>query len=244
MRRWCIPFHDLSRRSDPILTDDDAPCPAYHPSPAAFYLTLTLALGHAASLDGLVARGWCRLGLSRAAEAADGMRESAIEPRAGADEPTVVCDGVCKSYGATRALRGVSLALRAGEVSSLLGPNGAGKSTLVRVLSASAAPDRGSVRVYGVDVGAQPAAARARLGLCLQGDDALFDALSVGEHLALYFGLKRRDADDGRAVRIPERERLLSMFRLRGRADAVVGALSGGQRRKLSVALALCGGSR
>lgn len=93
---------------------------------------------------------------------------------------------IAKSFGAVRALRGVSFDLRPGEVHALLGENGAGKSTLIKVITGAHAPDSGSIEVAGGEVsGLNPREAHRRGIACIYQQPALFPDLSVAENIAL-----------------------------------------------------------
>src|SRR6267154_1609385 len=93
---------------------------------------------------------------------------------------------VAKSFGAVRALKGVSFDLQAGEVHALLGENGAGKSTLIKVMTGAHAPDSGSVEVLGEAVSHLTPAKAHALGIaCIYQQPALFPDLSVAENIAL-----------------------------------------------------------
>jgi ABC-2 type transport system ATP-binding protein len=134
----------------------------------------------------------------------------------------------------TPALDGVTLAVAPGEILGLLGPNGAGKSTLVGCATTTVVPTAGRVVVAGVDVAADPVAAKRRLGVVAQ-HNTLDRQVSVFENLYLhcrYYGIARRDA----ACRATS---LLEAFGLADRATASVWSLSGGQARRLQVARAL-----
>src|SRR5438128_1899015 len=93
---------------------------------------------------------------------------------------------VTKSFGAVRALKGVSFDLRAGEVHALLGENGAGKSTLIRVITGAHSPDGGKIEIAGQPVRHLTPAAAHRLGIaCIYQQPALFPDLTVAENIAL-----------------------------------------------------------
>jgi ABC-2 type transport system ATP-binding protein len=139
-----------------------------------------------------------------------------------------------KSYGSTRALRGVSFCVPAGSVLGVLGPNGAGKTTAVRILTTLALPDRGSGRVAGYDVVTQAAAVRRSIGVTAQ-DATLDEALTGRQNIVMVgelSGLRRRDAK----VRALE---LLERFELVDAADRVMKGYSGGMRRRLDLAASL-----
>ncbi len=142
--------------------------------------------------------------------------------------------GVAKNFGPVMALGGVDLTIPAGTITALLGPNGAGKTTLVRIIATLTKPDRGQVRVLGIDVVQAPAQARARIGLTGQ-YVGLDDALNGRDNLMLIgrlAGLDRRAAQT-RAVELAE---LLGVADALGRA---VRTYSGGMRRRLDLAASL-----
>jgi len=140
--------------------------------------------------------------------------------------------GVHKRFGAVHALRGVSLAVEAGEFFGLLGPNGAGKTTLISALGGLVRPDTGSLAVAGHDVERDYRPARRALGIVPQ--EIVFDPFfTVRETLELqsgYFGLRRN------AAWIDE---LIERLALGPKADANMRSLSGGMKRRVMVAQAL-----
>ena len=141
-----------------------------------------------------------------------------------------------KSFGTTRALDGVDLAVRRGTVLGLLGPNGSGKTTTVRVLATLLRPDSGRARVLGHDVVAEPEAVRARIGLTGQ-YAAVDEALSGTDNIVLVarlLGLSRREA----RIRAAE---LIARFGLADAAGRRVRTYSGGMRRRLDLAVSLVG---
>src|SRR5437588_4012430 len=100
--------------------------------------------------------------------------------------PLLELDGVAKSFGAVRALKGVSFALAAGEVHALVGENGAGKSTLIKVITGAHAPDLGEIEVLGRTVHElDPVRARAIGIAAIYQQPALFPDLTVAENIAL-----------------------------------------------------------
>jgi ABC-2 type transport system ATP-binding protein len=141
--------------------------------------------------------------------------------------------GLRKSYGSVRAVRDVSFSVRRGEIVALLGPNGAGKTTTLEVLEGFRARDGGAVEVLGLDPGDKPAARELRelTGLVLQ-DIAVEPYLTTRETIARQAGYYRAP----RAV--PE---VISLVGLAGLERRKVKVLSGGQKRRLDLALGLVG---
>ena len=157
------------------------------------------------------------------------------EPTAGPGAGTVAAQGVSRSFGAKRALDGVSLSVQAGEIHALIGPNGAGKTTLLRVLTGLVAPDEGDVSVLGVDPGTGSRSLRRRVGLIPSGDRSFYLRISGLENLMFFarlHGLRRREAH-AQARRALEEVDLLDAGRLR------VNAYSHGMQKRLSIARAL-----
>jgi ABC-2 type transport system ATP-binding protein len=140
-------------------------------------------------------------------------------------------EGLRKAYGAREALRGLSFSVGRGEVFGLLGPNGAGKTTTVEILEGYRARTAGAVRVLGHDPGARPEALRARVGIVLQGA-GIYPHLAVREVVAHWAALYPAP----RAV-----QETLELVGLSEAADRRTRVLSGGQRRRLDLALALVG---
>src|SRR5437868_11864438 len=95
-------------------------------------------------------------------------------------------DSIAKSFGAVRALKGVSFSLEAGEVHALLGENGAGKSTLIKVITGAHQPDSGTIAIDGQILPRLTPSLAHRLGIvCIYQQPALFPDLSVAENIAL-----------------------------------------------------------
>src|ERR1700690_4135938 len=102
------------------------------------------------------------------------------------DAPLLQLSSGTKSFGAVRALKGVSFDLQAGEVHALLGENGAGKSTLIKVITGAHQPDGGGIEVAGKSVAQLTPAAARQLGIaCIYQQPALFPDLTVAENIAL-----------------------------------------------------------
>ena len=100
--------------------------------------------------------------------------------------PLLQLTSVTKSFGAVRALKGVSFDLRAGEVHALLGENGAGKSTLIKVITGAHQPDGGAIEINGERVAQLTPSAAHKLGIaCIYQQPALFPDLTVAENIAL-----------------------------------------------------------
>src|SRR3954471_3785647 len=93
---------------------------------------------------------------------------------------------IAKSFGAVRALKGVSFDLKAGEIHALLGENGAGKSTLIKIITGAHQPDSGTIQIDGQSVGRLSPAIARKLGIaCIYQQPALFPDLSVAENIGL-----------------------------------------------------------
>jgi ABC-2 type transport system ATP-binding protein len=139
--------------------------------------------------------------------------------------------GLRKSYGELTALDGVDLTVRRGEVLALLGPNGAGKTTMVEILEGHRKADAGHVSVLGYDPGKRERAFRDRVGIVLQ-EGGLDPTIKVREAVELYGAAyaQPRPADE-----------LLGLVGLGDRGDYRAADLSGGQRRRLDLALGLVG---
>ena len=142
------------------------------------------------------------------------------------DEDAVIVDGAVKSFGSIRALDGVSLRVRAGEIYGLLGPNGSGKTTLIRSLVGLVVLDSGSVSVLGhrmPDLGVL-----SSVGYMTQAA-ALYPELSVEENLAFFAAISGGGGVD----------EALDFVDLKARRRSVVSTLSGGMRQRVSLACAL-----
>ena len=139
--------------------------------------------------------------------------------------------GLRKSYDGFEAVRGIDFELRAGEVFGLLGPNGAGKTTTVEILVGYRRRDAGDVTVLGADPERSGRIWRGRIGVVPQTGD-LFPNLSVLEHLELFAGYYEEPR--------PPRE-VLTLVGLEEKAGAKSRTLSGGQRRRLDLGVALVG---
>ncbi|WP_432955359.1 ABC transporter ATP-binding protein [Micromonospora haikouensis] len=147
------------------------------------------------------------------------------------DELAISVRGLRKAYGDNVAVAGVDLDVRRGEVFALLGPNGAGKTTTVEILEGYRRRDSGEIRVLGNDPADPTPGWRSRVGIVLQGTGE-FDELTVGEVVRHFSGFYP-DADD--PAKVVER------VGLGAKAKARTHTLSGGQKRRLDVALGIIG---
>ncbi|HCU97027.1 MAG TPA: ABC transporter ATP-binding protein [Actinobacteria bacterium] len=145
--------------------------------------------------------------------------------------PAIVVAGLRKDYGKLHAVDGVSFQVRRGEIYALLGPNGAGKTSTVEILEGHRRRSGGEVRVLGFDPGAGDRHLRERVGIVLQ-SGGIDSELSVKEMVSLYAGFYARPRDVAETI---EQVGLTSKRRARART------LSGGQMRRLDLALALIG---
>ncbi|HEV7664569.1 MAG TPA: ABC transporter ATP-binding protein [Chloroflexota bacterium] len=151
-----------------------------------------------------------------------------------AASPTIRASGLTKRFGKLTAVSDVSLEVGAGEVFGFLGPNGAGKTTTIRMLSGLVRPTSGSALVAGYDVSAAPLEVKRRVGYLAE-TPYLYPKLTGREFLAFMGGLY-----DVRSSLARQRaERLLSLFELGDKADALVETYSHGMRQKLALAGAL-----
>ena len=151
--------------------------------------------------------------------------------RAPASVPAIEVDGLVKEYGNLRAVSDVSFHVASGEVYGLLGENGAGKSTTVEILEGHRTPTAGTARVLGSDPALGNRELRDRIGIVLQ-SSGMETKLSVRETLTLYRSCYRRS----RSV-----EECLGLVGLTEAADQRIETLSGGQRRRLDLAVGIVG---
>jgi len=137
------------------------------------------------------------------------------------------------------AVRGISLGIPAGECFGLLGINGAGKTTTLSILSGEFHPSAGRACVAGVDLLRYPHRVRRLIGYCPQ-FDALFDVMTGRQHLELYARIKGVPEDEVSAI-VQQKIEQMDLVKYCERA---AGGYSGGNKRKLSVAIAMIGGPR
>jgi ABC-2 type transport system ATP-binding protein len=168
--------------------------------------------------------------LTNSLDAAVAQRRAASSPHSPGDL-VISIRALRKRYGDHEAVRGIDLDVRRGEIFAFLGPNGAGKTTTVEILEGFRQASDGQVQVLGANPWHAPSAWRERIGIVLQGSEAE-PSLTVRECLCLYAGYYRapRQVDE-----------TLTLLGLNEQAEERASALSGGQRRRLDVALALVG---
>jgi lipooligosaccharide transport system ATP-binding protein len=149
-------------------------------------------------------------------------------------EPQLLCSHLTKRFGNTTVVDDLSFELHAGECLGVIGPNGAGKTTTFRMCLGLSTADSGSISVFGMSMPEETLAIKSRLGVVSQ-FDSLDPDFSCSENLMVYgryFGMSSADI----RARIPS---LLTFAALNHKADAKPGELSGGMKRRLSLARAL-----
>jgi len=156
-------------------------------------------------------------------------REAARQ--AGDTGPAVSVRGLTKSYADVPAVRGIDLEIGRGEIFALLGPNGAGKTTTVEILEGYRARDSGAVSVLGYDPGRQRRPLKGRIGIVLQ-STGVDPYLTVAETIAMYASYYPRPRPAGEVI---------ALVGLQDKRNSRVVKLSGGQQRRLDVAIALAG---
>nr|WP_179665656.1 ABC transporter ATP-binding protein [Nocardioides panaciterrulae] len=146
----------------------------------------------------------------------------------------ILARGLRKSFGDFEAVRGIDVDVRRGEAFGFLGPNGAGKSSTMRMVAAVSPVSGGELRILGLDPAVDGPSIRARIGVCPQ-EDTLDTELTVRDNLYVYgryFGLPRKE--------VRERvEELLEFVQLTEKSGAMVEDLSGGMKRRLTIARSL-----
>ena len=145
--------------------------------------------------------------------------------------PAIRVSGLVKRYGSYEALRGIDFEIGAGEVFGLLGPNGAGKTTTIEILEGYRERDAGEVEVLGQDPHRADRTWHERLGVVLQ-SSSLYPNLTVRESLRIFGGYYTSARDPGEVI---------ELVGLTEKADNRVRTLSGGQKRRLDLGLALIG---
>ena len=143
---------------------------------------------------------------------------------------SIVIENLTKSYGSQKALDGVSLEIKSGQITGLLGPNGAGKSTLMKIITGSVIPDAGSVMVNGVDVLKEPLKVQRVLGYLPEHNPQYLE-LYIKEYLEYVASIYKVDTS-----RVSE---VIDMVVLGPEQHKKIGALSKGYRQRVGLAAAL-----
>ena len=141
----------------------------------------------------------------------------------------IVVDTLTKRYGSTTTVKGVSFAVREGEVFGILGPNGAGKTTTLEMIEALRPIDDGSVLLDGIDVAKHPSKIKHIIGIQLQSSD-FYDKVTLREQLVMFASFYGKTVDP---------MELLAQVELTDKAHSYPEKLSGGQRQRFSIASAL-----
>ena len=161
-------------------------------------------------------------------------RHEYMHDQSSSSNHAIETQGLVRQFGSVRAVDGVDLAVRQGEIYGFLGPNGAGKTTVIRMLVTLLAPTGGRAMVAGLDVMTQADQVRSRIGVALQ--EAALDNKQTGRELlrlqGRLYGLSRRQTDQ----RIEELSSLVDIGDAMGR---LIGTYSGGMKRRLDLAAAL-----
>src|SRR5690606_28692429 len=155
-------------------------------------------------------------------------------PPTSATEPAVRAEGLVKAFGAHRAVDGIDLEIRTGEIFGVLGPNGAGKTTALRMLATLLPIDAGRAEVFGVDVTERPHVVRQLIGVTGQ-YASVDEQLTARENLRLFARLQRVPMPRARRIAAD----LLTRFGLEEAADKPLAHFSGGMRRRLDLAASL-----
>src|SRR5438552_13589834 len=145
--------------------------------------------------------------------------------------PAIEVENLRKSYGSLQAVRGISFSVAEGEVFALLGPNGAGKTTTVEILEGFRSRDGGQVSVLGFDPASGDRRLKQQMGIVLQ-TSGVDPYLTVAETVDMFRGYYPKPRT---------RAEVLDLVGLADKRDSRVTKLSGGQRRRLDVAIALAG---
>ncbi|MBO4750511.1 MAG: ATP-binding cassette domain-containing protein [Lachnospiraceae bacterium] len=152
----------------------------------------------------------------------------------------IVLENLSKHYGTKKAVDGISLTVREGEVLSLLGVNGAGKSTTIKMLSCLTKPSGGTAMIDGHDVGKEQARVKEIVGISTQ-DTAIARNLTVEENLSFMAGIYLDPKEYDKKKRQERVEEVLRDFRLGEVRKTRSHKLSGGWQRRLSIAMAMIG---
>jgi lipopolysaccharide export system ATP-binding protein len=151
-------------------------------------------------------------------------------------QPSLVANGLRKSYGSRPVVKGVNLSVGRGEAVGLLGPNGAGKTTVFYMITGLVAADQGTISLDGVDITSLPMYQRARLGIgYLPQESSIFRGLTVEDNIRAVLELTEPDRQRRESVL----RELLDEFSISHLRHSPAVALSGGERRRVEIARAL-----
>src|SRR5258707_6775368 len=159
------------------------------------------------------------------------MANQPVQERQAPGGEAIVVENFTKSYGSNRVVDHVTFTVHQGEVFALLGPNGAGKTTTVETLEGYRTADEGAIRVLGMDPRSEAKELKPQIGVMLQ-QDGLYPGLTVREVLRLFAGYYEHAQDV---------DQLLERVGLTASAKTRCRRLSGGQKRRLALAVALVG---
>jgi ABC-2 type transport system ATP-binding protein len=155
-----------------------------------------------------------------------------IRSAANAADPIIQVRGLVKRYGGQPAVDGIDLTVLQNEIFGILGPNGAGKTTTLEMIEGLRDPDEGSILLAGIDARRDQVALKKAIGVQLQ-STALFDYMTVSELIELFAALYGADTS---AARVDD---LIAMVSLEEKRSARVNQMSGGQKQRLSIAIAM-----
>jgi ATP-binding cassette subfamily A (ABC1) protein 1 len=161
----------------------------------------------------------------------------------GAEGRNIEIHGLRKTFGEKTAVDGLSLSMYSGQITALLGHNGAGKTTLMSMLTGAVAPTEGYATVAGKDIRTQTQQIREDIGICLQ-HDCLFPQLTVREHVQFFSRIKGLYNELSNEEAEEHIDQVIQDVALSEKRNTFSRNLSGGMKRKLSVAIAFCGGSK
>lgn len=150
---------------------------------------------------------------------------------------------LCKQFGEKSAVDGLNLSMYSGQVTALLGHNGAGKTTTISMLTGLFSPTDGTATVAGKDIRSQMKYIRREIGICFQ-HDCLFPQLTVQEHIEFFARLKGLYARCSKQEAAEKVKQAIEDVALYEKRNTLSKSLSGGMKRKLSVAIAFCGDSK
>lgn len=171
--------------------------------------------------------------------------ESSVSGRDYEPDPTNLKKGIeivdmSKNFGSARVVNNFNLNMYENQITVLLGHNGAGKTTTMNMLTGMFSPTQGTAFLNGFDITTETVKARNSLGLCPQ-HNVLFDELTVGQHITFF--CKMKGMSNQKEIKA-EVEKYADLLGFKDKINALSSTLSGGQKRKLSIGVALCGNSK